>query len=94
MLVSEKIDKLKRSFESWWAAISLKLPAFRRLEEDLLDIEVDTVIINYLFGFDISELNVQIETGHQKALNKHDMQVAIEELQVTFDELKENNESF
>lgn len=94
MLVSEKIDKLNRSFESWWAAISLKLPAFRRLEEDLLDIEVDTVIINYLFGFDISELNVQIETGHQKAFNKDDMQVAIEELQVTFDELKENNESF
>lgn len=80
------------SFETWWAG--LKLPAFRRLEQDLLDIEVDTIIINYLFAFGISVLNDKIENSHQKALSKQDIQEAFEEINVTFDELKEENEVF
>ncbi|XP_065925508.1 uncharacterized protein [Magallana gigas] len=90
--VSEKVDKLKMSFETWWAG--LKLHAFRRLEQDLLDIEVDTIIINYLFAFNISALNDKIENSHQKALSKQGIQEAFEEIKVTFDELKEENEVF
>lgn len=92
--VFEKIDILKKSFETWWAKISSKFPPFRRLEDDLLDIEVDTVILNYLFGFNIPELNDKIENNHQKALNEGEMRLAVEELKVAFDELKEKYEVF